>query len=311
MPMEGLLSLVERLRERIDSPHGATLQGSEALTRYALIDPLLRELGWDTSDPEMVIPEYSSGGGRADYALLRDGKPVVMVEAKSLGSSLQGAVGQGIQYCLVQGTAYFLVTDGRRWEIYETHRPVPIDEKRVVSFDLKGPSAAEACLQALSLWRPSVISGSVQPGKAPVVGLDNAQSGAEPPPPPPDDWRPISTLRPVPGSGEPPPSKILFPDNSSTSISAWVGVTEAIVRWLMEKGFLTAAHCPIQRGENYVLATSPTHPNGQPMRYKEINSLYLNRNYSSSNQVRSTRRIIEHVGQDPAKFKVRFPRPSS
>ena len=109
------------------------------------------------------------------------------------------------------------------------------------------------------------------------------------------------------GSRATPPSEILFPDNSRTNISAWVGVTEAIVRWLMEKGFLKAAHCPIQRGEHYILATSPTHPNGQPMRYKEINSLYLNRNYSARNQVRSARRIIEHAGQDPSHFKVRFP----
>ena len=50
MPLESLLQLVETLRERIES-HGATLSQSEALTRYALIDPLLRELGWDTSDP--------------------------------------------------------------------------------------------------------------------------------------------------------------------------------------------------------------------------------------------------------------------
>ena len=56
MPMEGLLALVERLIDRIDA-HGATLRGSEALTRYALIDPMLRELGWDTSDPDMVIPD--------------------------------------------------------------------------------------------------------------------------------------------------------------------------------------------------------------------------------------------------------------
>ena len=47
MPLESLLALVHKLRERIDA-HGDKLRQSEALTRYALIDPLLRELGWDT-----------------------------------------------------------------------------------------------------------------------------------------------------------------------------------------------------------------------------------------------------------------------
>ncbi len=128
MPLENLLTLIEKLRERIDS-HGDVLRQSEALTRYALIDPLLRELGWDTEDPDMVIVEYSSGGGRVDYALRNDGKPLIMLEAKKLDRSLNDAIGQGIQYCLVEGTEYFAVTDGRRWEIYETHKPVPIKKK--------------------------------------------------------------------------------------------------------------------------------------------------------------------------------------
>ncbi len=314
MPLEGLLTLVERLRERIDA-HGPALRGSEALTRYALIDPLLRELGWDTSDPNLMIPEYSSGGGRADYALLSSGKPVMMVEAKSLDSSLQGAVGQGIQYCLMQGTSYFSVTDGRRWEVYETHRPVPIDEKRVVSFDLNGPSAAEACLQALSLWRSSAISGRVRPGQAPVVGLlDDPPNTQVPQPivdpvvqPPLDDepgWKPLSTLEPNPAQ---PPSEILFPDNARTSIGSWVDVTRATVRWLIENNFLTAAHCPIQYGTRYVLATSPIHPDGQEMRHSKIDSLYLNRNYDSRDQVRNSLLIITRASQNPAQFKVRFP----
>ena len=44
MLLEGLLQLVETLRERIGT-HRSSLSQSEALTRYALIDPLLRELG--------------------------------------------------------------------------------------------------------------------------------------------------------------------------------------------------------------------------------------------------------------------------
>ena len=80
MPLESLLKLAETLKTRV-SVHGAELGASEIRTRYALIDPLLRELGWDTSDPSAVIPEYSSGSGRADYALMSTGKPAIMVEA--------------------------------------------------------------------------------------------------------------------------------------------------------------------------------------------------------------------------------------
>ena len=44
------------------------LRRSEALTRYELIDPLLGELGWDTQDPDLVVPEYRSGEIGVDYA---------------------------------------------------------------------------------------------------------------------------------------------------------------------------------------------------------------------------------------------------
>ncbi len=102
MVLENLLILIEKLRGRIDR-HGDALRQSEALTRYALIDPLLRELGWDTEDPDVVVPEYSSGGGRVDYALCKNGKSVIMLEAKKLDTPLNDAIGQGIQYCLVGG----------------------------------------------------------------------------------------------------------------------------------------------------------------------------------------------------------------
>ncbi len=319
MPLEGLLALVERLRERIDA-HGATLRGNEALTRSALIDPLLRELGWDTSDPHMVMPEYKLGNGRADYALLSNGSPMIILEAKSLESPLQNAVEQGVHYCLMQGTKYFSATNGRRWEVYDTLREAKIDEKRVASFDLKGPSAAEACLQALSLWRPSVISGRVRPGEAPVVGLLNdtpSTTGSRPivdsvVQPPLDDepgWEPLSTLEPNPGARPLSPSEIVFPDNSRMRITAWADVTAETVHWLTENNFLTAAHCPIQYGRNrLVLTASPALPNGQPVkRFKKINSLYLNRNFNSRNQVLNSRLIIERASQNPAQFKVRFP----
>lgn len=63
---------------------------NEAATRAALIDPVLRALGWDTADVRMVEPEKTIGGElRVDY-LLHDavGKPHIVVEAKCLGANL-------------------------------------------------------------------------------------------------------------------------------------------------------------------------------------------------------------------------------
>ena len=199
MPLESLHTLVGTLRQRIQA-HRPALSGSEWLTRYTLIDPLLRELGWDTEDPELVIPEYSSGGGRADYALLgNDGKPAMIVEAKKLGELLSlSVVTQVLNYCWTEGTEHFAVTDGQRWEIYETNRAGPPADKRVASFDLLNASPANVCLQALALWCQNVASGQISIAHTPVVTpTDDAPPVVQPPEPsvaaPPTQPTPIPT----------------------------------------------------------------------------------------------------------------------
>ena len=173
MALESLLQLLETLSQRIDA-HGAALKRSETLTRYALIDPLLRGLGWDTADPAMVMPEYVSPSGSADYALF-DGDnaaPLMVVAAKPLGESLQDATMPGIVHCFTDGIRYFAVTNGQAWDVYETHKPVPMEQKRVASFDLQSMMAAEARLQASAIWRPNILDGKVTPAQSPATQRD-------------------------------------------------------------------------------------------------------------------------------------------
>lgn len=194
MPLESLLAVVGKLRGRIGT-HGDSLRQSEWLTRYALIDPLLRELGWDTGDLDVVIPEFSvdgAGEGRggivrglvnrwrgdkaqAGYALMdaSSGKPVILVDAKKLDEPLLdgNALQQGIQGCVNTATDFFAVTNGRKWEIYDTRKRVSPPEMKVVEFDLSNDSAAEVCLKALALWRHGAVAGNVRPAQTPIAGL--------------------------------------------------------------------------------------------------------------------------------------------
>lgn len=313
MPLESLLTLVEKLRERIDE-HRDDLSKNEALTRYALIDPLLRELGWDTADPDLVIPEYKVSGRWADYALLNNGKPTMMVEAKSLESPLQDALSQGIGYCLEQGTPYFSVTDGRRWEIYETYKAVPIAEKRIVQFDLKDGPAAEECLKTLALWRPNVDSGRIAPGPAPLTPNQPDSSGSLNPTPQPvsspdesePEWQPISKLSPR--KGAPSPREVQFPDGSTCSVKAWRWLIVEVTRWLVDGNYLTANNCPIQKPGSgfYVVSSNPIHPDGRKFAGPQsVGSLYVER-FSGRAAIVAARGVIESAGRDPAQFKVRF-----
>ena len=63
-------------------------QINEELTKNALIMPFIRALGYDIFDPMEVVPEFSAAIGeykdaRVDYAILRDGKPIIIVECKA------------------------------------------------------------------------------------------------------------------------------------------------------------------------------------------------------------------------------------
>ncbi len=88
MLLDELVRCIEVLQERIRS-YADVLRENETRTRMALIDPLLRVLDWDVSDPG-VTPEYRVQDRRADYALLgHDGSPVAVVEAKKLGEPLK------------------------------------------------------------------------------------------------------------------------------------------------------------------------------------------------------------------------------
>jgi len=189
MVLDELHGLVEVLQGRIEA-HADSLQKSEALTRYALIDPLLRGLGWDTGDPGLMRVEHplpkGAQKGFADYALLRNGSPHVIIEAKSLNTQLRDAAMQALSYCTALGFPYFAVTDGQRWELYETFRPVALPQKLVMKLDLKA-SAARTCLDALALWRPSVVGGHIQAEAAPVIGhTGSSETGSDLPDPEPN-----------------------------------------------------------------------------------------------------------------------------
>ena len=119
-------------------PHGEVCCGAaanyhETSTRYIIIDPILRSLGWDLSEPldcaverQVKVPARSSGFGRPDYVLLGSpsfagaGEPVVVIEAKRIDvpSYDELALDQMDDYLEAIPTAQVaVVTNGQYWEI--------------------------------------------------------------------------------------------------------------------------------------------------------------------------------------------------
>ena len=176
MLLDDLVECIELLQERIRSHCGA-LRESETRTRMALIDPLLRALGWDVFDPEVVTPEYKAGGGRADYALLRaNGRPAATMEAKKLGEALSTHRMQMLNYANASGIEYTGLTDGNHWELYSVFERGQLDDRRILEVSIANTAAHTCALKLLLLWRPNLASGEPVPAAAPILGERRRES---------------------------------------------------------------------------------------------------------------------------------------
>ena len=203
MPLDDLVSVIETLKARLQT-HRQVLQANETRTRMALIDPLLQALGWDTTDPALVLPEYEVSGSRADYALL-DGtdKPVALVEAKKLGEQLVSHRMQIVNYANLSGVPYAGLTDGNHWELYTVFDPAPIEDRLLLNMSITDRPAHEVALKLLLVWRPNLAAGQPVAANEPVLATVTGSMENQPVVEPDIERPPAPTPEPVP---EPPPA---------------------------------------------------------------------------------------------------------
>ncbi|MBQ9211138.1 MAG: type I restriction enzyme HsdR N-terminal domain-containing protein [Clostridia bacterium] len=91
---------------------------TEEASKTSLILPFFRDvLGYDVDDPSVFIPEFVSAisvkkDQRVDYAILRDGKPEILIEAKWNGYSLDGYESQLYNYFSATSAKLGILTNG-------------------------------------------------------------------------------------------------------------------------------------------------------------------------------------------------------
>jgi hypothetical protein len=90
---------------------------NEQSIKQGIILPILRDLSWPIHDPKVVYPEYGVKGGRIDYALCDQNRPVILIEAKRY-NRLDGAEWQVFQYSVHVGTPLVILTDGLEWRFF-------------------------------------------------------------------------------------------------------------------------------------------------------------------------------------------------
>jgi predicted type IV restriction endonuclease len=125
--------LLTKIGARLDS--GAYI--NEASVRIGIIEPILASLGWDTTDPLTVIPEYSSEGRRVDYALCAfPARPSAFIEAKAVGK-VEAADRQLFEYAFHEGVPFAVLTDGRSWSFYLPSAQGSYEDRRLYKLDLQ------------------------------------------------------------------------------------------------------------------------------------------------------------------------------
>ena len=248
------------------------------------------------------------------------GPPSLVVEAKSLFTPTAQGIAQSINYCLQDGIKYFVVTNGDDWEVYETHRPVPMQDKRVTAFKITDMNQS-AVMGMLWLWRGNFKSGDpampATPPSAdelPITPPAPVAPRSEPTPPfstdPPIQARrdvapvsagiPLNELTNV--SGQEPPQSMTFPDGITKSAGIWNRLQIATVEWLIETGRLNESMCPLSGpGGGVIVNTSPRRRTGTGFyNPRQIGNYWIEAHGKATTQVSRARDMLNAAGVDPA-----------
>lgn len=115
---------------------------TEEATKNAFIMPFLQALGYDVFNPTEVVPEFISDvgikkGEKIDYAIFKDGVPVLLVECKHWGQNLNLHDGQLLRYFHVSKAKFGLLTNGIIYRFYsDLVEANKMDEKPFLEFNI-------------------------------------------------------------------------------------------------------------------------------------------------------------------------------
>lgn len=282
MRLDKLVNCINTLKSRIETHHDI-LTEVETRTRVALIDPLLSALGWDVSDPSVVVCEDSVDSNReskkkADYVLMRpDSKKIAVLEAKKLGElgpldhrKDTKSLDQIHSYAGHLGCIYGGVTDGNFWRLYRFEHGIPLnDMPKVLDICLRIDPSVESALKLLVLWRSNLETNNPVEAEKPLIDESQSELIISPVivqqalPPDPSNWVSLSNYDAR--HEDVPPKSIRFWDGSELPIKPWKDIIVNVVRKLYETKRLTERDIPLRLhgSKNYLVHTKSVHASGE------------------------------------------------
>jgi hypothetical protein len=115
---------------------------TEEATKNAFIMPFLQCLGYDVFNPLEVVPEYvtdigTKKGEKIDYAILKDGVPIILIECKHWAQNLDLHDGQLLRYFHVSKAKFSILTNGITYRFYsDLVESNKMDEKPFLEFTI-------------------------------------------------------------------------------------------------------------------------------------------------------------------------------
>jgi len=127
---------------KVAREHSSVLSTEEA-AKNALVMPFLQTLGYNVFNPSEVVPEFTCDvgtkkGEKVDYAICNDGKVLMLIECKSVGSDLSvNHASQLYRYFSVTDARVGVLTNGVVYKFFsDIDVPNKMDEKPFFSLNL-------------------------------------------------------------------------------------------------------------------------------------------------------------------------------
>jgi len=137
---ENIAALIQRIPKIVDH-----LQTEEA-TKNALVMPFIAALSYDVFNPQEVVPEFTADigtkkGEKVDYAVMRNGEVIFLIECKKVGVDLsQTEMSQLFRYFAVTKARIAILTNGIQYHFFsDLEEPNKMDTKPFLELNLNDP----------------------------------------------------------------------------------------------------------------------------------------------------------------------------
>lgn len=131
--VDNIISRIENLKDKVTT---------EEATKTSFILPMLSALGYDIFDPTVVVPEFTADigkkkGEKVDYAIMKDGNPLILIEAKPHTENLDRHKSQLERYFTVTDSKFAILTNGIEYRFYsDIEKPNVMDESPFLVIDI-------------------------------------------------------------------------------------------------------------------------------------------------------------------------------